>query len=201
MSVDTLFWDVDTQVDFMDPDGNLPVPGATDIEDNLEKLTQHARTHGIPILSTQDTHVVDDPEFEQFPPHCVGGTPGHEKIPATLLEEAVLVDEDSVATQAQALADGDIPQLILQTGQLDAFEEPAAEDLLRVLEPATVVVYGVTTEFCVRLAVLGLLQRGYGVRLVMDAIKAIDEDDGREAVEEMRNKGAETVTTDRVLSM
>ena len=42
-----LFWDVDTQVDFVDPGGVLHVPGAEAIVPNLEALTVHARRMGI----------------------------------------------------------------------------------------------------------------------------------------------------------
>ena len=35
----TIFYDVDTQNDFMKEDGALYVPGAESIKENLEKLT------------------------------------------------------------------------------------------------------------------------------------------------------------------
>ena len=199
MKTRLLYWDVDTQVDFMDKDGNLPVPGAARIRSNLRRLTRHAAEGGMPILATSDTHVEDDPEFEQFPPHCIGGTPGHEKIPETLLDGSEVVDPDSVKTQTDALAQGEVPQLVLQKGQLDAFGEEAADELLAELRPERVVLYGVATEYCVRLSVLGLLKRGYAVDVVRDAIKGIDEDDAREACEEMEGQGARFITTDKVV--
>ena len=36
----TLFWDVDTQMDFIDPHGKLYVPNVETIKPNLEKLTK-----------------------------------------------------------------------------------------------------------------------------------------------------------------
>ncbi len=200
MKVDLLYWDVDTQVDFIAEDGNLPVPGAEAIRPTLERLTRHAADNGVPVLSTSDTHVKDDPEFEQFPPHCIGGTPGHKKIPETLLEDACLVRRDSVQAQAESLAAGEIPQLVLQKGQLDAFDEDVADRLLDELQPEKVVIYGVATEFCVRLSVLGLLQRGYMVDVVRDAIKGIDDGDARDACEEMQEQGARFVTSNAMLT-
>jgi len=61
MSVRALFLDIDTQHDFMDPDGKLSVPGAAEITGNLARLTQFAVEHGIPILSSADAHQRGDP--------------------------------------------------------------------------------------------------------------------------------------------
>ena len=85
-----IFWDVDTQYDFMMELGNLYVPDAESIIPNLEKLTQYARTHSIPILGSVDEHTEEntelsaEPDFQDtFPPHCIKGTLGQEKIDAT----------------------------------------------------------------------------------------------------------------------
>jgi len=199
MKTRLLYWDVDTQVDFIDRDGALPVPGAERIRSNLERLTRHAAEGDVPILSTSDTHVESDPEFEQFPPHCIGGTPGHEKIPETLLEDSLVVDPGSIESQAERLAKEEVPQLVLQKGQLDPFDEETADRLLGELRPERVVVYGVATEYCVRLSVLGLLNRGYPVDVIRDAIKGINNDDAREACEEMEEQGARFTTTEDVV--
>src|SRR5208337_828578 len=87
-----VFLDVDTQVDFMLPSGRLYVPHAEEIIPNLAELMLWARDHGIPIISSADTHAVDDPEFAQWPPHCVAGTPGQRRIPETLFADAVVVE-------------------------------------------------------------------------------------------------------------
>ena len=66
-----LFWDVDTQIDFLSPQGKLYVPGAEKIIPNLRRLTKYAADHKIPIVSSTDAHVQNDPEFSQYPPHCL----------------------------------------------------------------------------------------------------------------------------------
>ena len=60
----TVFVDIDTQFDFMNPRGNLYVPDAEDIADNIKKLFNYAKEHKIKILSSIDAHTVDDPEFK-----------------------------------------------------------------------------------------------------------------------------------------
>src|SRR5919106_3391146 len=86
----TIFWDVDTQVDFMLPSGSLPVPGAVGLLPNLGRLTAGARRSGITIVHTADDHelhdeeISADPDFvETFPAHCLRGTPGADRLPET----------------------------------------------------------------------------------------------------------------------
>src|SRR4051812_2424484 len=96
----TLFVDVDTQTDFMLPGGKLYVPAAEQIIPNLKRLMAFAREHNVPVLSSVDAHVPDDPEFQQFPPHCVKGTPGQEKIPETLFAHHSVVQNSAGAIPA-----------------------------------------------------------------------------------------------------
>ena len=84
------FLDVDTQRDFMLPTGALYVPGAERILPKLRRLFDFARKNEISILSSVDAHVPDDPEFKQFPPHCVQGTEGQRKVDETLLPRSLV---------------------------------------------------------------------------------------------------------------
>ena len=52
----TIFWDVDTQVDFMLPSGSLHVPGAEVLLPNLGQLTAAARGLGLTIVHSADDH-------------------------------------------------------------------------------------------------------------------------------------------------
>src|SRR6266403_896448 len=86
-----IFWDVDTQVDFMLPGGKLYVPGAEKLIPNLKQLTDAAREGRVFIIGDACTHTLDDPEFERFPPHCVRGTPGAEIIPETRADKVLVI--------------------------------------------------------------------------------------------------------------
>jgi nicotinamidase/pyrazinamidase len=68
--VKTVFFDVDTQIDFMYPAGALYVPGAERIVPAIVRLNQSAPL----LVSTMCAHQENDPEFAQWPPHCVVGT-------------------------------------------------------------------------------------------------------------------------------
>jgi len=54
----TVFVDIDTQFDFMNPNGALYVPDAEDITDNIKKLFVYANEHKIKILSSTDAHLM-----------------------------------------------------------------------------------------------------------------------------------------------
>ena len=91
VSRDIIFWDVDTQADFMLPGGRLYVPGAEKLLANLNRLTDAARRNRVFLVSDACLHTPDDPEFQRFPPHCVRGTPGAAIVPETLAEKYFMI--------------------------------------------------------------------------------------------------------------
>ncbi len=200
MAATALFWDVDTQRDFMDADGALSVPGAGEIEANLRKLTRFAASHGVPIVASADTHTRDDAEFQQFAPHCVAGTPGHERISATSVDAWAVAREDCLSRQVRDLETGRIKQMVVEKPCLDVFALPIAEAVLSGLQPGHVYLYGVATEYCVLLAALGLRRRGYAVTLVEDAVRGIDPVAEREALARMEQAGVCFAETNQVLA-
>jgi nicotinamidase/pyrazinamidase len=190
-----LFWDVDTQVDFMLPGGSLYVPGAEQIIPNLERLTQHASHHGIPILSSMDAHRPDDPEFSQYPPHCIAGTPGQKKIAATLLQNYIVLPSRPVSLPDSLR----YQQIIVEKENLDLFTNPNIDALLERLGPRDIVLYGVVTEICVERAARGLLERGYPVCVVTDAIRAFDESQARKCLSEIERRGSILTNTEEIV--
>src|SRR5579875_1471964 len=86
-----IFLDIDTQADFMLPQGALYVPGAEKLLPNLRRLTDFAQRHGILVLSSADAHSPDDPSFAEWPPHCVTGTGGQRRIPETQLPSPLII--------------------------------------------------------------------------------------------------------------
>ena len=192
MSEQLVFFDIDTQVDFMRPDGRLYVPGAEQIVPNLVKLMSFAREHGVPVISSADAHTPDDPEFAIWPPHCVIGTPGQQRIPETQFADAVVVPSQPGAFVPPAKWPS---QIIIEKPTYDTADNPNFDAILRALGPRRAVVFGVATEYCVRADVLALRERGLPVDLVVDAIKPITEEGGREAIEEMTAVGVRLVRT------
>ncbi len=193
-----VFWDVDTQADFMLPGGKLYVPGAEKIIPNLRRLADAARHGEVLLVSSADAHTPLDEEFRQWPPHCVHGTPGQQKIPETLTERPWVVP-----SQPGAEIPGNfdqLQQLILEKQKLDVFTNPNTEAVLERLDrDAEFVLFGVVTEYCVRCAAAGLLERGRRVALVTDAIETLKPADGQRTLDELTAKGARLISTDDAL--
>jgi nicotinamidase/pyrazinamidase len=204
----TVFWDVDTQVDFMLPSGALAVPGADALLPNLGRLTAGARAAGITIVHTADDHdphdaeIAAEPDFvDTFPPHCLRGTPGAERLPETAARPgAAAVPPDGRGVDTDAVAGA--AEIVLRKNRFDAFSNPVTAPLLQALAPERVVVYGVALEVCDRYAVDGMLalDAGFEIVLVEDAVAALDPATGAELVDGWRKHGVRVATTDEVLA-
>jgi len=167
--VKTVFFDVDTQLDFMYPSGALYVPGAEKIAEQIAALNQFAGAQGIPLVSTMNAHTENDPEFQAWPPHCVAGCIGQHKPEATLLSRRVLVPNKPCDL---AIENGQ--QMLLEKQTFDCFTNVNLTRLLEQLGAERYVVYGVVTEICVKLVASGLLKTGKRVELVTDAVRSLN---------------------------
>jgi nicotinamidase/pyrazinamidase len=170
-----IFVDIDTQRDFLVPEGTLFLSGSDAIHPNLARLTDHARTASIPVIATACAHTLDEEDPEPFPPHCLIGTAGQERIDATEWESSRVLRLDETLPDDEPLP----PHLTLWKARYDLFSRPDAAGLFeryarsRASRP-TLVVYGVATDYCVRCAVEGLRARGHNVAVVVDAIRPVD---------------------------
>jgi nicotinamidase/pyrazinamidase len=193
-----VFVDVDTQFDFMSPAGKLYVTGASEIIENLRRLTEYARRQSIPIIASACAHRDGDPEFQVFPPHCVRGTPGQCRIPETDHGDAPIIgivpDRDAAAKFEKAGV------VVLEKEVYDFFSNPNADRLIAAAPAAEFVVYGVATDYCVRAGVLGLCDRGRSVTVVCDAVRPVDARQGKLAVEEFERRKVRFATTNEICS-
>jgi nicotinamidase/pyrazinamidase len=198
-SRDYIFWEVDVQADFMLPGGKLYVPGAEKLLPNIRKLTDAARRGEVFLVSHGCFHTANDPEFKQFPPHCLKGTAGAEFVPEALADNLVRVENDVTAKLPNNLFK--YQQIILEKQTLDVFGSRHADKLVeRLGNAAEFVVFGVVTEYCVNLAVKGLLKRKRRVAVVRDAIETLAPDVGNKTLAELQSLGAKLVTTDEILA-
>ena len=188
-----LFIDVDTQLDFLYPAGALYVPGAERLMPALAHLTRYAAAHVIPLVSTVDAHTENDPEFQSWPKHCVAGATGQHKAEPTLLARRVVVPN----RPGDFALDG-APQIVVEKQTVNAFDTHTFARIVRHLDPDRIVVYGVVTEICVLHAVRGLLQFGKPVTVVTDVVQQLTGQGCRDALDEMRSRGANFATAAEV---
>jgi nicotinamidase/pyrazinamidase len=195
-----VFWEVDTQKDFMLPGGNLYVPGAERLLPNIKRLTDAARQDRVFLVSHGCYHVKDDPEFSTFPPHCVKGTSGAGFVPEALTGKVATIPNQPAAKLPVDLSQ--YQQILLEKQTLDIFASLHADELVKRFDPKIeFVVFGVVTEFCVNFAAKGLLERGRRVLVVQDAIETLNPKDGQRTISELKASGARFITTDQALEL
>ncbi|MGH7248303.1 MAG: cysteine hydrolase family protein, partial [Pseudomonadota bacterium] len=137
----TVFFDIDTQIDFLYPAGALYAPGAESVLAAIARLNRHAGAAGIPVISTMDAHSENDPEFRQWPPHCVVETAGQRKPASTLLEKRVVIPSGKVEFSVNGAR-----QIVIEKQALDCFTNANLLEALARLGAGRYVVYGVVTE-------------------------------------------------------
>jgi len=194
-----VFWEVDTQQDFMLPGGKLYVPGAEKIIPNIDRLVELVRAGRVLLVSDACEHSPDDPEFKTFPPHCIRGTPGARIVPEGLAQSVYTIPNDPSAKLPDSIFENQ--QINLEKQSLDVFDNPHTETIVNRLGKDTeYMVFGVVTEHCVRLAAKGLLDRGCKVSVIKDAIETLDATEGRRTLDDLKSLGAQFVSTDQAIA-
>lgn len=196
-----MLWDVDTQVDFVSPDGKLYVRGAEEALPAMARLVEAARKSGIPHIASADDHELSDPEISAtpdfatlWPPHCLRGTPGAMRPLETQQADPVVLGE----TEVDASWFRGREFLVLKKAY-DPFTNPNTDRLLELLDPQEIVLFGVATDVCNDAAIRGLLTRGRAVTFVEDASRGIDEARTASCLAVWREGGVRFATTDEVL--
>jgi nicotinamidase/pyrazinamidase len=204
--VKRVLWDVDTQVDFMLPEGKLYVPGAEQTAAAMAQLVAAAREAGVVHVASADDHEVTDPEISDdpdyrntYPPHCLRGTPGAEKVPETR-------QADPLPLSLLPFPPGLIPglvegrrEILLLKKNFNVFTNPNTEPLLDALDPDELVVFGVATDVCDDAAIRGFLLRGRRVVFVEDAARGLDEERVEAVTKVWRELGVEFACADAVV--
>jgi nicotinamidase/pyrazinamidase len=217
-----VFWDVDTQFDFMTPPergGKLYVKDLKDENDEgairvapaLRRLSDYAREHGILRVATGDWHTLEHPEIDveapdfqmTYPPHCMADEQGSEKIPETELRDPITVPLEASAAEARDAVRAAREQgrdIFVRKREFSCFTgNPATETLLQELNADAYVVYGVALDVCVRHAVEGMLERGKTVYVVDDATWGLGLEDKETLLARWEEQGAKRTTTERVV--
>lgn len=205
---DWLFWNVDTQFDFVSPRGKLYVPGAELLKLNWGKLTQLAKSMSITVVNTADWHFANSAELSSnpdfittFPLHCMANTHGAELIEETAPENPFIIDWDKeMVISHEQITEGKYRNFVIRKDAFDVFKgNRYTEKLLNQLSPETVVVYGVTTNVCVNDAVIGLAKRVNRVIVVENAIKELPNIPL--PFENWKNMGVEMKSLDKVIEL
>ena len=197
----TVLWDVDTQVDFMLPEGKLYVPGAEETAPAMQRLVAAARTARLVHVASADDHELTDDEISEspdfrttYPPHCLRGTRGARKLPETEQLDPVPITFERLPERYLARR-----EFLLLKKSFDVFTNPNTDRLLAYLDPEEIVVFGVATDVCDDAAIRGFLERGLCARFVEDAARGLDEGRVSACTAAWREAGVRFTTTDEVV--
>lgn len=139
---------VDMLNDYLNPQGNIFCVECRQIIPNIQRLIEHGRSRGYPIVYVNTSHINDkDPETAKWGVHALRGTWGAEVIP-----ELAPTDGDHVVLKRT----------------YDGFYNTELEITLRSLEVTTAVVCGIHTHVCVLMTALGAFYRGFQVIALED---------------------------------
>ncbi len=202
-----ILWDVDTQVDFMEPDGKLSVPGAAGVVPAMERLVEAARAAGVVHVASADDHELTDPEISETPdwqstspPHCLRGPRGAEKIPATKQRDPLPLPLMPYPPELLVELIANRRELLLLKKSVYVFTNPNADPLLDALDPDEIVVFGVATDVCDDTAIRDFLRRGRRVVFVEDAARGLDEQRTAACTAFWREGGVEFSTVEEVIA-
>ena len=177
-----LFWNVDTQKDFVEPNGKLYVEGAEKLKPKWKKLTQLAADKSIRVINLADHHFYNSSELDSspdfiktFPEHCMAGNEGAEYVQETTPDDPVILDWNKEYLITPEILDLEkYRNFIIRKDEFDVFAgNPWTIKILKLINPNTVVVYGVTTNVCVDYAVKGLNRKVKNIIVIEDAIKEL----------------------------
>jgi nicotinamidase-related amidase len=173
----TIFYDVDTQRDFLVLGGSFRIAGAEKVVPVLKAITEFAREQSVRIVCSVDRHVPGDPVLKSWggalPDHCLAETPGEKKIDETAPLNPLVLENKEYSSYELRDVLGHTGEIVFQRQQFDALANNShARAMLRlVLQPYTdIVVYGVFTELCVDREINALVGLGPKIHIVKDAI-------------------------------
>ncbi len=200
MKKDIVFWDVDTQFDFMRPEGRLYVPGAENIIDQISQVRKFALENGFSIIASTDWHstdnqeISDNPDFKQtFPPHCMANEPGSERVGYLGELPIEYIPNDKMDADAlRKLTNKEQFHIVIRKQDTDVFSNLNTVELIELIAPKMAVVFGVALDVCVDQALRGLCTfPDIKLCLLKDATKGLEIKSADELLDEFRQMGIE----------
>lgn len=171
---------VDMQNDFILPDGKLSVAGANELIIPANDFLH--RTEFNKVIATFDTHYRktynQTSESKIFGSHCIYKTHGWELAIQPRNYESVTKNEFDVWAKPHAI-----------------------NKALAGFYPADTEIYvmGVASDFCVKYAIVGYLNRGYNVTVIQDLCQGINKQICT-VVKELNNKKIRLITSTQIQS-
>ncbi|MGW8303958.1 MAG: isochorismatase family protein [Desulfobacterales bacterium] len=176
---------IDVQNDFC-PGGALAIEKAAEIIPVLNDWIKEARRVGLPVYASRDWHPDGHISFKAqggpWPPHCIQDSDGAEFHPALRLPD------DVVKITKGVRFDRDQDSVFDETGLTEQLTRDGVRRLF---------IGGLALDACVLASVIDARKAGFEVQLILDAVRPVNEKEGREALSKIKKSGSEIVTTDK----
>jgi len=206
----TIFWDADTQYDFMMPDGKLYMEGADQIIPAVSEVRAMALDHGCSIIASQDWHSMDNPEISEtpdrkttFPPHCVAGTPGAQRVGYLGTLPIDYIDfEPRNPAELEELVLAEQFHIVIRKEAISVFSNPNTARLVELAAPGRIFVFGVALDVCVEDTLRGLARfPGIQLSLIRDATKGMGIKPDQQVLNDLQSMGIEIIESSLVHEM
>jgi len=164
--------------------GDLKCERAMHIIPNLKKLVKATREHNVPVIYSNDAHLLIDEEVvERWGKHAIKGTKGAEVIP-----ELTPAKKD----------------YIVEKRTYSGFHETGLDMLLRSLYQGegvkTVILTGLHTNICVRHTAADAFFRGYKIIIAEDGVEAFTQEDHEQGLKYLKNVyNPKIMTVDQII--
>ena len=135
VSPNIVFWEVDTQKDFMLPGGNLYVPGAERLLPNIKRLTDAARQDRVFLVSHGCYHAEGRSRVLDLSSALRQRHPGAGFVPEALTGKVATVPNQPAAKLPVDLSQ--YQQILLEKQTLDIFASLHADELVKRFDPRT----------------------------------------------------------------
>ena len=186
-----LLIDIDTQRAFLLAQSDACVKNHRKISASIRSVMAWARRENIKIISINGISCNKN-SCNNANYHL--GTDGLKKIRYTLLgNRASFSADDSNFVPVDLVQQH--KQLILHRRCIDPFDEPKIDRLLTEIQADEYILIGIGAENAIKATVLGLLQRGKSVRVVVDALGSHNFKEAKMALLMMKTKGAKLITS------
>ena len=199
----TIFYDINTQRDFILHDGKFHIEGAENLVPKWKAITDLARDQKVQIVCSVDCHVPGDPQLKSwggpYPDHCMAGTPGQLKIDETKpLNPLMLENRDYTSNETKQSSTTTAKSSFDEQFEKLADNAHLSAILRLVLRPyQDIVMYGVYTESCVAREIAALIGVGPKLHIITDAVAMV----GIESPtfhEKLQQEGVEMITFDEL---
>jgi len=164
--------------------GSIKTERAAHIVPNLKKLVEAARKHNIPVIYSNDAHLLNDPEVvHRWGKHAIKGTKGAQVIP-----------------QLKPTA----KDYVLEKRTYSSFFETGLDSLLRSLYKGegvkTVILGGLHTNLCIRHTSAGAFFRGYKIVIAKDGVEAFTQEEHEEGLKYLKYAyNSKVMTADQII--